>query len=251
MDAEGEAGQRQWSRVVVLIAAALSLLLLGGAVGIWLALSGRQGTAIPSPSGASPSAVDVGFAQDMSVHHLQAVQMANWERDHTSDARMQQLAFDLEQTQLEQVGRMKGFLSMWSEPEQGSTADAMKWMTGTGGHSGHSGHGGHSGEHGGHGDMPGMSGGMTMKNGLMPGMASKAELADLRTKRGEQLDVRFLQLMLRHHQGGIPMAEYAVEHAKNAAVRQLARSMLNSQQSEVDLMTRLLAERGAKPLPAP
>ena len=45
----------------------------------------------------SPTAdsVDVGFAQDMSVHHQQAVQMASWERDHTTDPALKQLAFDI------------------------------------------------------------------------------------------------------------------------------------------------------------
>ncbi|MGH3620533.1 MAG: DUF305 domain-containing protein [Sciscionella sp.] len=139
----------------------------------------------------------MGFAQDMSTHHLQAVQMANWERDHIDDPKLQQLAFDLEQTQLEQVGRIKGWLSIWGEPEQGSGADQMSWMT----------------HHARHDGMSGMGSGSMVSSGLMPGMATQAELAQLRSLSGGRRDVRFLQLMLRRHQGGIPMAEYAVRHA--------------------------------------
>ena len=57
--------------------------------------------------------MDVGFAQDMSVHHQQAVQMASWERDHTTDPALKQLAFDIETTQLQQIGRMQGWLGLW------------------------------------------------------------------------------------------------------------------------------------------
>jgi uncharacterized protein (DUF305 family) len=220
------------SRVLVLAAAALALLLVGGAAGIFVGMSGSSDEAGSAPV---PSAVDVGFAQDMSTHHLQAVQMTNWERDHTNDPTLQQLAFDLEQTQLEQIGRMKGWLSLWGEPEQGSGADQMSWMT----------------DHARHDGMSGTGSGSTASGGLMPGMATQAELAQLRSRSGGRLDVRFLQLMLRHHQGGIPMAEYAVRHAGDEPVRTLAQSMVTSQDNEIALMRQLLAERGAKPLPAP
>ena len=57
--------------------------------------------------------VDVGFAQDMTVHHQQAVQMASWERDHTTDPELKQLAADIEATQTSQIGRMQGWLELW------------------------------------------------------------------------------------------------------------------------------------------
>jgi uncharacterized protein (DUF305 family) len=87
--------------------------------------------------------------------------------------------------------------------------------------------------------------------GLMPGMATEAELTELRSLSGEAFDVEFLQLMLRHHEGGLDMAEYGAEHAEVPAVRSLARSIATSQTAESGLMTDMLAERGAQPLPAP
>ena len=46
----------------------------------------------------------------------------------------------------------------------------------------------------------------------MPGMASPEELNELWTKSGKEFDVLFLQLMIRHHQGGVMMARYAALH---------------------------------------
>ncbi|WP_346270367.1 DUF305 domain-containing protein, partial [Pseudonocardia sp.] len=78
--------------------AAVALLLLGAAGGLLIGLPGASDTVPAADS------VDVGFAQDMSVHHNQAVQMASWERDHTADPALHQLAFDMESTQGQQIG---------------------------------------------------------------------------------------------------------------------------------------------------
>ena len=85
----------------------------------------------------------------------------------------------------------------------------------------------------------------------MPGMATSDQLRALRAASGPQLDVLFLQLMLRHHQGGLEMATYAADHAAVPAVRALAKSIATSQTGESALMKSMLADRGAKPLPAP
>jgi uncharacterized protein (DUF305 family) len=63
--------------------------------------------------------------------------------------------------------------------------------------------------------------------------------------------VDFLQLMLHHHQGGIPMAQWAASHAQEAYVRNAAQKMVTGQSAEVLLMEQLLRERGASPLPPP
>ena len=41
----------------------------------------------------------------------------------------------------------------------------------------------------------------------MPGMASEAELGALRHATGRDAEVLFLQLMIRHHEGGMLMAK--------------------------------------------
>ena len=85
-------------------------------------------------------------------------------------------------------------------------------------------------------------------DGLMPGMATQAEIAKLEPLTGKALDVFFLQLMIRHHQGGLPMAQYGAEHASRPTCATPRRSQ--AQSAEILLMERLLRERGASPLPA-
>jgi uncharacterized protein (DUF305 family) len=84
----------------------------------------------------------------------------------------------------------------------------------------------------------------------MPGMATNADLAKLRSLTGKALDIEFLQLMVRHHQGGTAMATYAQEHSSLNALKLLTKSILTSQGAEMDLMKQMLAARGASPLPA-
>lgn len=93
-------------------------------------------------------------------------------------------------------------------------------------------------------DMPG---GM----GTMPGMASPDEITRLRSLTGRELDVYFLQLMLRHHQGGLPMARHAEQHAATAEVRVFAEKVVRAQTNDNTAMTDMLTERGAHPLPPP
>ncbi|WP_442860862.1 DUF305 domain-containing protein [Amycolatopsis sp. CA-230715] len=221
-----------WSRTVIIGAAIVAVLLVGATVGLLLSQSLQD----DAPATPGADSVEVGFAQDMSTHHTQAVTMANWARDHSTDPEVRNLAFDIETTQNEQVGRMKGWLMLWDQPEQ-AIGNTMKWMSG--------------GEMSGHGGMNMPSGGAGVPVTQMPGMASSAELAKLRSLTGKELDVEFLQLMLRHHQGGTPMATYAQEHTSLPALKTLTGNILKSQGAEITVMTQMLAERGAKPLPAP
>jgi uncharacterized protein (DUF305 family) len=173
--------------------------------------------------------VDAGFAWDMGAHHRQAVTMAGYTRDHSTDGVVRTLAFDIETSQNAQVGQMQGWLDSWGLPPE-NPGTAMSWI---------------SGEHG-MGSMGSMA-----TDGLMPGMATPAEVSKLQTMTGEALDVYFLQLMLRHHQGGLPMARYAASHASQSYVRNAAQKMASGQSAEIVLMEQLLRERGGNPLPPP
>ncbi|HKR52623.1 MAG TPA: DUF305 domain-containing protein [Pseudonocardiaceae bacterium] len=213
-----------WTRLVTLGGAVLAVLLLGAALGMSL----QRGTGIPALP--ESNSVDIGFAQDMSVHHRQAVLMASLARDRSTDPAIRSVAFDIETNQLEQVGRMQGWLSLWDAAAL-PTGRYMTWMT----------------------SMPGMAhdGGNTAGVTVMPGMASPADLDRLRAAGGTQFDVLFLQLMLRHHQGGVPMATYTAQHAETAQVRNLAEKIIISQGAESEYLAQLIAQRGAQPLPPP
>lgn len=228
-DAEEDAGEgldtpRRRTTLPALIATCL--LLTGFAVGV-IARIPLQHTA-----DAAPNAVDVGFCQDMSVHHGQAVQMAALEFSGGSDPEVKRLAYDILTTQQNQAGRMQGWLQLWERPSVDPDG-YMGWMTD-------------------HATMHGSMSMHSMPTGpaqSMPGMAAAAEMDDLRRLPGPAQDTLFLQLMLRHHQGGIAMVTYASTHADTDAVRTLAASMNTTQQGEITLMTQLLTARGATPLP--
>jgi uncharacterized protein (DUF305 family) len=204
-----------------LLVAVLCLAALVVAGGVGYVVGHRVGSATPDAS-----SVDAGFAWDMSTHHRQAVTMAGYVRDHSTDGVVRTLAYDIETSQFNQVGQMQGWLDTWGLPPQ-NPGTRMSWMSG-----------GH--------DMSSMASG-----GLMPGMATQAEVDKLQTMTGKAMDVFFLQLMLRHHQGGLPMARYGAEHASQAYVRNFAHKIATAQSAEVVLMEQLLRERGASPLPPP
>ncbi|MDQ3906325.1 MAG: DUF305 domain-containing protein [Actinomycetota bacterium] len=219
----------RWLRVMLVSAAMVAMLILGAAMGTSFPLVGGLWA---QPEGGT---VDVGFAQDMSVHHRQAVLMAGLARDRSTDPTIRLLAFDIETNQLQQIGQMQGWLSLWNAAAL-PTGRYMTWMPNSDSMTGMAGMA--------HGDG---SAGMA----TMPGMASPADLDQLRAASGTQFDVLFLQLMLRHHQGGAPMAQYAAQHGEMAQVRNLAEKVVISQGAESDYMTQLLAQRGAQPLPPP
>jgi uncharacterized protein (DUF305 family) len=213
-----------WARPLIAVLAVVGLLLLGAAAGLLIGLPGSSSTSVPGAD-----SVDVGFAQDMSEHHQQAVEMASWERDHTADPTLKQLAFDIETTQLQQIGQMQGWLALWGAATDAPGGKHMAWMA--------------SDSHA-HGTASASSGVDTM-----PGMATSDQLRTLRAASGQQLDVQFLQLMLRHHEGGVIMLQHAAERASVPQVRNLAAQMLSAQTSESEYMKQLLAARGGTPLP--
>lgn len=213
----GPVSSKGW-RIALGAVVVAALIAIGGAGAVILGLGGNAYPAADS--------VDAGFARDMSIHHRQAVLMAGLARDRTSDPELALIAYDIETSQLNQVGQMQGWLSLWDLYQ--STGEAMSWM-------------GADSEM----DMSGSG------EGQMPGMASADELDELRAAQGAEFDVLFLQLMIRHHQGGAPMARYAAEHAEVDPVRTLATSIEESQSAEIGSLTDMLTERGATPLPAP
>lgn len=200
------------------------VLVVGGGLAVVLGI-GRD-----EPPGAG--SVDAGFARDMSAHHLQGVEMANLAADRSQDPEVRRLAIDISSTQTNQVGRMQGWLALWGLSVSGG--QQMAWMEEASGH-----------------DMSSMGSGSGMADGLMPGMATEEELVELRALSGPAFDVQFLRLMIRHHQGGEDMAEYAAANASESAVATLARTIADTQAAEVATMTDMLAARGGTPLPVP
>ncbi|MEJ7649151.1 MAG: DUF305 domain-containing protein [Nakamurella sp.] len=231
-------------RRIVLIGVLFSvaLLALGFLVGYALNRGGdrsNQALAIAVPAGDS---VEAGFLRDMITHHDQAVVMAHDAEIHSTDPEIQRTAYDLLTTQQGQIGTMSGWLMLWQLPQQ-VYVPRMAWMG-----SDMAGHGmGGMGS----GTAAAATSGQSADGALMPGMATDAQMEQLSTLRGSASDVLFLQLMIRHHQGGSAMMRYAETHASNPIVTNFAGQMANTQDGEVAVMTQMLKARGAQPLPAP
>jgi uncharacterized protein (DUF305 family) len=204
-------------RLVLLSIIAIAVLVMAGTAGF--VLRGSGGTTPPPPP---TNSVDAGFARDMSTHHTQAVTMAGYERDNTTNPSMKLLAFDIETEQEFQVGQMQGWLDSWGLSRNAPTE--MAWM-------------------GGHTALP--------ANALMPGMATPAQMTLLEKSHGKALDILFLQLMIHHHQGGLEMAQYAEQHAVEPYVAQLATDMYAQQSGELITMEQALRKLGGQALPAP
>jgi uncharacterized protein (DUF305 family) len=188
---------------------------------------------VPKAEVANPPAdtsVDAGFARDMKVHHTQAVEMSMIVRDLTQDEATRRLAYDIALTQQNQIGQMTGWLDLWGLT-QTSMEPPMKWMS----QQGMTAMGGHT--------MP--MGTPGPDDPLMPGMATKAELEKLKSLHGVEAEVMFLQLMIKHHQAGVGMAQDALDHAQSQVAKDLAKTMVVGQNSEIDLMRQMLAARGA------
>ncbi|MFI1012502.1 DUF305 domain-containing protein [Streptomyces sp. NPDC020965] len=206
------------------IAAVVLALLFAGAATVASAGDGDSGR----PATPTADSADAGFARDMALHHQQAVEMSYIVRDRTQDEEVRRLAYDIANTQANQRGMMLGWLDLWDLPKVAPDAAPMAWMAGEG-----SGHGGHSTAPAGEGS-------------LMPGMATKAELARLTGLSGKAAEIEFLQLMIVHHNAGVTMAQGCVDLCEVTPERELAQGMVDAQRSEVELMVDLLRKRGAQ-----
>lgn len=70
------------------------------------------------------------------------------------------------------------------------------------------------------------------------------ELAELRGRPHTEADVRFMQMMIVHHEQAIEMTSLVPERAEREAIRQMARRMDISQADEIVMMERWLRARG-------
>jgi uncharacterized protein (DUF305 family) len=166
-----------------------------------------------------PSEIDIGFSQSMSFHHRQAIAIAQLLLDGRPTG-LAPLAQSIASSQ------MQGWLRLWNQTLLPPTQE-MTWM---------------------------LLGNEPLDEQLnqyliacgqsaagMPGIASSEELMQLRRLDGRARDALFLRLMLNHHQGGIPMAQFAASQAKLAVVRKIAAQMTLDQSQEIHQIQTLLA----------
>jgi uncharacterized protein (DUF305 family) len=154
---------------------------------------------------------EVNFARDMSAHHAQAVEMALIMRERRALSNdLDSLTLDIVLTQQAQLGQMQGWLAVWGQPLAGA-APPVQGM------------------------------------GEIMGMATLKQLNNLRSMPDVEAETLFLQLMVRHHQGGVTMAGEVDSKTARPEVKRLVQAIMRSQESEMTTMIDLLARREARP----
>ncbi|GAC85076.1 DUF305 domain-containing protein [Gordonia paraffinivorans] len=231
-------------RTALLALAGVAILLVGVGLGLLIQASlddDKSDAETPGPAA-------VGFAQDMIRHHEQGVEMAAIELEHGTDPQVRSMAFDILTTQSNEIGQMQSWLVRWGKPIN-NPGEPMDWMGHGSADSSGEDHGDHgAGGHVDHGSTPSNA---DAEQPAMPGMATSAEMERFRAMRGPEVDTTFLQLMLRHHEGGLHMMEYAANPANVSQpyVREMAAGMERTQEKEIGIIKAMLAERDARPLP--
>jgi uncharacterized protein (DUF305 family) len=201
---------RRRSLVVTVVAAVAAVVVLAALVTALVARPGAEdpsGSAAPGTPAVDP--VDVGFATDMLDHHQQALQMALLAADKATTTPVRTLAVKMIVAQQSESGRFLQYLEERHLPQGDPDRTVMAWM------------------------------GMPMPRNQMPGLATPDELLALTNASGVDVDRLFLDLMIRHHEGGRHMAEYAAEHGADEPLRGAAGRMLVMQRREVADMEQL------------
>jgi uncharacterized protein (DUF305 family) len=203
MEPQPEPALPWWRSKLNLAVVGVAIAVLCGALG-WMIGNNR---AIPDPN-----STDIGFLQDMRTHHEQAVAMglAYLELGGTSGD-LRDIAREVVFAQGIEIGRMIQLLRQFGATETNETDVAMTWMN------------------------------APTPIDRMPGMATDTDLANLAAASGADADKLFVALMTAHHQGGIHMAQYAVDHANVLEVRRFAYAMVAGQTGEINEMRALVA----------
>ncbi|MGZ0712955.1 DUF305 domain-containing protein (plasmid) [Coraliomargarita sp. W4R53] len=199
----------------MIVLAVLGIAALAFAIGRFSTFATSSASSYPTTS--SPEA---GFSRDMQVHHSQAIEMAMEIYRKTDDEELRVLSYDIATGQAGQRGEMYDWLVQWGLNQSGGPM--MAWMaTSEAGH-----------DHG----VPANEPLTDAEAEAVMGMASNAELDALATATGHEADCLFLELMIRHHDGAIPMAEAVIELGTQPRVLEVASSIVAGQTAEIDAM---------------
>lgn len=186
-----------WKNPINIVLLAVAGLL--GSFGIGYLLGSQS-------SDLSHNSVDVGFLQDMRIHHEQAsiMAMTYLEASPNGNTVQRMIAREILLTQSMETGRMIQLLRMFKESETNLTDQVMGWMN------------------------------EPTPIDRMPGYATDEQMEQLQKSRDAEADALFRDLMIAHHLGGVHMTEYAMENAKHPEVRKMAESMLREQTGEIN-----------------
>lgn len=147
------------------------------------------------------NSADFRYAQMMIQHHSQALVMTELAPDRASATTVKRLAERISAGQKPEIGAMEGWLKKNGGEDRKQPHD-------------------HAG---------------------MPGMATEAQLKELRAAKGKAFDELFLELMITHHQGAITMATEALSEGNDVFVEEMASDVVAQQTVEINRMRALMA----------
>lgn len=199
-------------RVVAVAATGAAAAVLAACGGNSDSTAGHDDHASKSPSASASAAqgrynaADVAFAKGMIPHHRQAVEMADLAPSRAQSAEVKKLAEDIKKAQAPEIRTMSGWLASWGEevPAEGAMDHSM---------------------HGMHG---------------MEGAMSAEEMEKLEKSPGEALDRAFMELMIKHHEGAVTMAEEEQKNGAHQPAKDMTDAIITSQTAEIRQMNKLL-----------
>jgi uncharacterized protein (DUF305 family) len=147
--------------------------------------------------------------QGMIGHHAQALEMTALLRTRTSSEDMRKLALRIEVSQADEITMMQGWLTQRGQAPPDPHA--------------HHAHGA----------------------ALMPGMLTQEEMATLAAANGPEFDKRFLDFMIKHHEGALIMVKDLFSHpgaGQEAEIFAFASDVDADQRMEIERMGAMLVK---------
>ncbi|MCG8966277.1 DUF305 domain-containing protein [Streptomyces sp. CL12-4] len=157
------------------------------------------------------NAADVAFAKGMIPHHRQAVEMADLAPGRARSADVKKLAADIEKAQGPEIKTLSGWLTSWGEevPAEGAMDHSLHGTDGAGG---------------------------------MGGMMTAQEMTELENASGTAFDTAFMEMMIKHHEGAVEMAEAEQADGAYEPATKMAGEIITSQSAEIEQMNKLLGK---------
>jgi uncharacterized protein (DUF305 family) len=165
---------------------------------------GGMGHSMSMDLGPADTDFDLRFIDGMTPHHEGAIVMAREAQQKSRRPETQKLAAQIIKAQKTEITEMKQWRKTWYPK---ASATLMAW----------------------HAEMGHM---MAMKPEQKQSMMMSQSLGAADPK----FDLRFLDAMIPHHEGALTMAKEAQQKSKRTEVKQLAASILTSQQAEIQQM---------------
>lgn len=155
---------------------------------------------------------DVDFATDMIQHHAQALTMVDLTVGRDLSPELTKLAEQIQAAQGPEIETMVDMLNEFDQPIPETMRD-------------------HANAHG--------DGEMDMDSD-MPGMMSADDMAALEAAQGQEFETMWLEMMIEHHKGAIEMATTETSEGEYPETVDLAETIIEAQQAEIEEMEALL-----------